>query len=103
MRQASLNAALVLGLVLGTGLTSSAAAPLERVRWEKTPIPLILPVGRERLVHFPAPVRIGVPAHLDGTLRTQSADRVVYWRASAPFDTARVQLRVARRVRDLRV
>lgn len=44
----------------------------ERVTWEKTPIALALTVGKERRVDFPSPVKVGVPAKLQATLRVQS-------------------------------
>lgn len=65
----------------------------DRIRWNKTPIRLTLPAGQERLVHFPAPVRVGLPPELESRLRTQSAAGTVYWRALEPFATHRVQVR----------
>ncbi|MDX5298812.1 MAG: TIGR03749 family integrating conjugative element protein, partial [Gammaproteobacteria bacterium] len=63
-----------------------------RVVWRGTPIPLTLPLGKERQVRFPGPVRVGIPVELNtGPLRTQSLSGTVYWTASAPF-TARVQV-----------
>lgn len=85
---------LPLGLLLwclGTapGLAADPAAPPDRVVWDRTPIRVVLPVGAERLVHFPsAAVRVGVPDHLP--LRTLSVDGTVYWQAAAPFETTRV-------------
>lgn len=81
----------------GLGLTAAEIAGAdpgnliaERIVWDKTPIPLTLPVGIERQVRFPKPVRVGVPAALNQTLRTQSADKTVYWQAQAPFENTRV-------------
>ena len=39
------------------------AAPeaTERLTWRKTPMAIELPVGTERLVHFPGAVKVGVP------------------------------------------
>ncbi|RLA58287.1 MAG: TIGR03749 family integrating conjugative element protein, partial [Gammaproteobacteria bacterium] len=44
----------------------------ERVVWRKTPIDILLVVGEERLVHFPASVSIGLPQLLTPLLRSQS-------------------------------
>jgi hypothetical protein len=61
----------------------------DRVVWDRTPIRVVLPVGAERMVHFPAhAVRVGVPDHLP--LRTMSVDGTVYWLAHAPFAPVRV-------------
>lgn len=64
----------------------------ERIIWDKTPVRLTLPIGHERLVHFPGPVRVGIPAHINAILRSQSVDGTVYWRAAAPFESVRVQV-----------
>jgi len=63
-----------------------------RVLWRKAPVPVRLKVGAERLVTFPEDVRVGVPAGLDGVLRTQSVAGVVYWRAEKPFPPHRIQV-----------
>jgi integrating conjugative element protein (TIGR03749 family) len=61
--------------------------------WNKVPIPVNLPVGRERLILFPVPVRIGLPPEL-GTdaLTTQIIGGTVYWKALKPFPAQRVQI-----------
>ncbi len=69
-----------------------AAPPTERLIWDKHPIQLTLPVGKERLVTFPTPVRVGIPGSLSDQLTTQSLDGTVYWTATAPFTTTRVQV-----------
>lgn len=66
--------------------------PPERILWNKTPIRITLPVGQERLVHFPADVRVGLPSPPPPGLRTQSIDGTVYWYAQEPFPTTRVQV-----------
>ena len=65
----------------------------ERIVWDRTPIRLVLPVGRERMIHFPAPVRVGVPQRIDTALRTQSIDGTVYLKAARPFAGTRVMVR----------
>lgn len=86
----------VLGL---TGFTPTFAAPatdtphpVSRVIWNKTPIPLRLTLNQERLVHFPTPVKIGVPSTLNAVLSILSVDGTVYWQANAPFSATRVQV-----------
>ena len=68
-------------------------AVAERIEWTKTPIKLTLSVDQERQIHFPAPVRVGVPLPIEGSLRTQSVDGTVYLLAYRPFDTTRVMVR----------
>ena len=74
-------------------IATSEPLPPERIVWDKTPIRLTLPVGRERLVHFPAPVKVGVPAQLEASLRTQSVAGTVYWLAHEAFTAQRIQVR----------
>jgi integrating conjugative element protein (TIGR03749 family) len=57
----------------------------ERIVWDKTPIPLTLAVGKDRVVHFPVAVKIGVPKKLAGRLISTSVDGTVYWRAVEEF------------------
>jgi integrating conjugative element protein (TIGR03749 family) len=67
--------------------------PPERLVWHKTPLAITLPVGRERLVTFPVPVRIGVPPDLGGeVLRTQIVNGTVYWTALKAFKPQRIQV-----------
>jgi len=72
-----------------------AAEPMlpERIAWEKVPIGIELPVGRERLLHFPAPVKVGVPASLQPLLRAQSLEGTLYLLAHQPFAPTRVLVR----------
>ena len=82
----------LLGPTAGMGADAIGAADgdvPDRVVWDRTPIRVVLPVGAERMVHFPAhAVRVGVPDHLP--LRTMSVDGTVYWLAHAAFEPVRV-------------
>lgn len=69
-----------------------ASQSIERIVWNKVPIPLSLPVGKERIVTFPHDVRAGVPPGLADALRTQSVDGTVYWLARKPFPVTRIQV-----------
>ena len=69
-----------------------STSPIERIRWQRIPISITLPVGRERLVTFPHPVRVGVPGSIESKLRTQSVDGTVYWLAHTHFGLQRVQI-----------
>lgn len=63
------------------------------VYWDQRPIPITLQVGVERQIHFPAGVRLGIPAQVNHALRTQSVAGTVHWLASEPFKPVRVQVR----------
>jgi integrating conjugative element protein (TIGR03749 family) len=77
---------------LATGIQAQETAA-RHIPWQKVPIAVELTVGEERLVHFPGAVSVGVPATLDSSLRTQTVNGTVYWRAAAPFATTRVAIR----------
>jgi len=82
-----------IGLVLMQSMVHAEPEINERIEWNKTPIQLDLKVGHERLVHLPGAVKVGVPASLQPSLRTQSVDGTVYFLANAPFDATRVMVR----------
>ncbi len=65
----------------------------ERIEWKKAPIRLELVVGQEQQIEFPAAVKVGVPAAVQGVLRTQSVNGVVYLLAHAAFGTNRLMVR----------
>ena len=65
----------------------------ERIEWKKTPIKLNLKVGHERLIHFPSPVKVGLPGRLQPLLRAQSVDGTLYLLANSSFEATRVMVR----------
>lgn len=74
-------------------INSSSVAAVERLFWDKVPLRITLPVGKERLVSFPADVRVGMPGQISSKLRTQSNQGTIYWKASEAFDTQRIEVR----------
>ena len=76
-----------------TSFASGAGDSVERLFWDKVPLRITLPVGKERLVTFPAAVRLGMPGTLAAKLRTQSNQGTVYWLAHEAFDTQRIEVR----------
>ena len=72
---------------------AAALEPTERIVWRKIPIALDLGVEQERMVHFPGPVSVGLPANLQGRLRIQSSAGTVYWLAQQPFPATRILVR----------
>lgn len=79
--------------LLCAGIVEAAPVAAERVAWRKTPIVIVLPVGTERLVHFPGAVKVGVPPQLQGVLRIQSIAGTAYLLAHQPFASTRVIVR----------
>ena len=69
------------------------STPTQRIQWQKTPIAVALRVGEERMLHFRAPVSVGLPATLESVLRTQTVNGTVYLMAKAPFGNTRVMVR----------
>jgi integrating conjugative element protein (TIGR03749 family) len=75
------------------GLCIATASPAaEILHWEHLPLPVSLIVGEERVVILGSPVRVGVPASLEGLLRVQTADGAVYLDAEAPFRRSEFEL-----------
>jgi integrating conjugative element protein (TIGR03749 family) len=69
--------------------TLSMRAP-EHVVWRRVPLKIRLRVGTERIVTFPAPVRLGVPHEVTPFLRMQIVERTAYLFASEPFPETRL-------------
>ncbi len=67
--------------------------PVDRLVWNKRPLFISLPVGRERLVMFPVTVRVGFPPELgSGLLRTQIVGGTLYLTALKEFPPQRIQV-----------
>jgi len=85
---------LLIGILLWQSLGQAIAQKdVERFIWKKEPLSITLPVGKERLVTFPANVKLGIPESLFPILRTQSYNGTVYWRAEKPFEAQRIEVR----------
>ena len=84
--------AAALGL-LGLGLAFRAhgeTATVETITWNKVPVEIVLKIGSETQIQFPASIKVGVPNPLKAVLRTQSVADTVYFQASDRFDMTRV-------------
>jgi hypothetical protein len=55
-----------------TATTPPESFPIEHLRWSGTPIPLALPVGKDRVLRFPNEVRVGPPGILTERLQVTS-------------------------------
>jgi integrating conjugative element protein (TIGR03749 family) len=71
------------------GTVSISDTPV-RLIWNRAPLPLGLHVGTERMITFPAPVRLGIPPEIAPFVRAQIVDRTAYIVTSAPFYKARI-------------
>ena len=90
-RQFMMSSSALLLLVAQSVVADSTAA--QRIQWQKTPIAIDLSVGEERMLHFRAPVSVGLPATLESLLRTQTVNGTVYLMARAAFANTRVMVR----------
>lgn len=93
MRRAKSLLALLLATLCWVATAAADEPPAERVAWRKAPIDLVLGIGHERRVHFPGPVRVGVPPELQGALRVQSVAGTLYLLAHRPFAATRLLVR----------
>jgi integrating conjugative element protein (TIGR03749 family) len=82
---------IIVFLTLALFLTDSTQAT-QLLHWERLPLSVSLIVAQERVVFIDRPVRIGMPASLEGRLRVQSAGGALYLRAEAPIESTRLQL-----------
>jgi len=96
-KKPSIHSALVtwlsVALLLMQSFVHAGTDTLERIEWKKAPIRLELMVGQEQRIEFPAAVKVGVPAPVQGVLRTQSVNGVVYLLAHAAFGSNRLMVR----------
>ncbi len=67
-----------------------AGVPVQRVLFDRLPVPVLLAPGRERLVQLPFVPVIDVPPSLAGVLEVQIIEDVVYLTARAPFNRSRL-------------
>ena len=74
-------------------LTSSVTASTTNLVWDKTPLPLDLAVGEERIIHFSESMSVGLPANLRSIVRVQSIGNSVYLLATEAFERTRVLMR----------
>ena len=84
-------------VIVGVAQADEILAPtpaVERVQWDKTPIPITLRVGVERRVTFPTRVQMGPPRQLLAHMTTlESIDDTLYLEAHAVFAPTRMLVR----------
>lgn len=95
MIRMALLAALAAAALFSSTSSARAEAPAgaETIAWDKTPIALSLPVGKERMISFPGAVQPGLPRQLASTLRIQTVADTLYIKAAEGFETTRMPVR----------
>jgi len=74
--------------------TLVVAEQTEKIKWDKKPISITLPLNKERMIIFPSDVRVNVPSSIRHQLRTISNDGIIYWQADSPFEKQRVKVQL---------
>ena len=69
----------------------------EHIAWQRVPIHITLPVGKERFVSFPDQVQFGYNKNLlsSSMLRVQNDHRTLYLLAKKPFNTQRTEAKLS--------
>lgn len=69
----------------------------EHIVWQRAPIQITLPVGKERFVSFPTEVQFGYNTNLlpPSALRVENDNQTLYLYAKKPFETQRTEAKLA--------
>lgn len=69
----------------------------QQITWKLIPIEIALPVGKERMITFPAPIELGYDKLVlpEDTIRVQNNNGALYLLAKKIFPTQRVAIRMA--------
>ena len=68
----------------------SGRAGVERAVFERQPVRVPLPVGKERLITLPAPAALHVPTDMQQVARLEVIDKTIYATALVPFTPIRI-------------
>jgi integrating conjugative element protein (TIGR03749 family) len=65
----------------------------EHIIWDRSPIKVVLPIGKERRIDFPVPIKLVAPPEVVSASKPIQIreDGSVYWTATKPFKVQRVQ------------
>ena len=69
---------------------AEVSAGIERAVFERVPVRVALPVGKERLVTLPAVAALHVPTDIESVARIEVIDRTMYVTALVPFVPLRI-------------
>ncbi|MEW8139166.1 MAG: TIGR03749 family integrating conjugative element protein [Candidatus Thiodiazotropha endolucinida] len=83
---------LMLSVLPSVSFSDHPVSP-EHIVWDRSPIQVTLPLGNERRIDFPVPVKLNVPKTLINASKPIQIreDGSVYWTATKAFDAQRVQ------------
>ncbi len=73
---------------------SFASQATQIIEWNKKPIRVVLPVGKERIIQLEDNAYVGVPESIKPLLRVQSAQGSVYLTAIEEFPESRLQIKL---------
>jgi integrating conjugative element protein (TIGR03749 family) len=79
-------------LLLGIFFLISNACANTVLTWQRVPLNIVLPVGKERLMSFPDAFKFGLSADLEHVVRVQNNYKTLYLLAKKPFLAHRVQV-----------
>ena len=69
---------------------AARSAGVERATFERQPVRVPLPVGKERLITLPAPAALHVPSDMQQVARIEVIDKTIYATALVPFTPIRI-------------
>jgi integrating conjugative element protein (TIGR03749 family) len=72
------------------GLGFDTGDSIERIVFQRSPIRVVLTLGKERMVTFPSTVAFHSPEGFEGLVQSQIIERTAYLTALAPFGNLRV-------------
>lgn len=83
----------LLFLLIAVCAQAQESMEVEHIVWDKTPIKLTLPVGKERRIDFPVPIKLEAPAVVVNASKPIQIreDGSVYWTATQVFKPERVK------------
>jgi len=70
----------------------SAENRIERVLWEKRPVPVAIKPDEERIIYFPTDIRYWLPAYLQDKVSVLAANGVLYITAHESFEKTRLRV-----------
>ena len=84
-----------LGLIVISVVVAASALADATLVWDKRPLDITLPVGRQRYISFPDKVAFGLPADYQDVLDVQNANQTLYLTAARAFPPHQFQIKTA--------
>lgn len=94
-RRWMLNIVIGLMMVISVGYASQVDQPIQwqTLIWQHIPLRISLPVGKERIIHFPHSAQLGLPSTIVNKLHTERFNGWFYLTANVNFKTTQVQIK----------